>query len=109
MSITGWRVHFTRRELALPREMTPFIREFSALFAGLALAEPATTTSSSAADGRAEANLDRLRRENADLRRTLALYEEAIRQLALENDALRDGAAVVGLPTRTMPALPAPS
>lgn len=36
MSIAGWRVHFTRRELARPREVTPFIREFSALFAGLA-------------------------------------------------------------------------
>lgn len=36
MSIAGWRVHFTRLELALPREVTPFIREFSTLFAGLA-------------------------------------------------------------------------
>jgi hypothetical protein len=36
MSITGWRVHFTRRELARPREVTPFIRELSDLFAGLA-------------------------------------------------------------------------
>lgn len=35
MSITGWRVHFTRRELARPREVTPFIWEFSDLFAGL--------------------------------------------------------------------------
>ncbi|MET7695260.1 site-specific integrase [Streptomyces sp. NPDC005483] len=36
MSIAGWRVHFTRRELALPREVAALIREFSALFAGLA-------------------------------------------------------------------------
>lgn len=35
MSITGWRVHFARRDLAWPREVDPFIREFSALFAGL--------------------------------------------------------------------------
>ncbi|WP_406470002.1 hypothetical protein [Streptomyces sp. NBC_01615] len=68
-------------------------------------AQPATTTSF-AADARAEANLSRLRRENTDLRRTLALYEEAIRQLVLENDALRGGGAVVPLPTRSMPAPP---
>ncbi|MER7694580.1 hypothetical protein [Streptomyces sp. NPDC097610] len=30
MSIAGWRVHFTRRELALPREVTPLVREFKA-------------------------------------------------------------------------------
>ncbi len=35
MSITGWRVHFTRRDPAWPRETGPFIRAFSALFAGL--------------------------------------------------------------------------
>jgi hypothetical protein len=35
MSITGWRVHFTRRDPAWPREATPFIREFSSLFSGL--------------------------------------------------------------------------
>ncbi|WP_256966243.1 site-specific integrase, partial [Streptomyces griseiscabiei] len=35
MSIMGWRVHFTRRDPAWPREATPFIREFSALFSGL--------------------------------------------------------------------------
>ena len=52
-------------------------------------AQPATITSSSAA--------------GTELRRTLALYEEAIRQLALENDARRGGAAVVALPARTMP------
>ncbi|MFF6786988.1 hypothetical protein [Streptomyces sp. NPDC012510] len=45
-------------------------------------------------------------RENTDLRRTLALYEEAIRQLALENDALRRGSTVVPLPTRSVPASP---
>ncbi|WP_329314427.1 hypothetical protein [Streptomyces sp. NBC_01262] len=67
-------------------------------------AQPATPTESSGSDARTEANLSRLRKENTDLRRTLALYEEAIRQLALENDALRGGAAVVPLPTRTMPA-----
>ncbi|MFF0793735.1 hypothetical protein [Streptomyces spiralis] len=63
-------------------------------------AQPATTTSSSAADARAEANLSRLRRENTHLRRTLALYEEAIRQLTLENDALRQGATVLPLRAR---------
>ncbi|MET7355291.1 hypothetical protein [Streptomyces mirabilis] len=30
MSIAGWRVHFTLRELALPREVTPLVREFKA-------------------------------------------------------------------------------
>ncbi|MFF5148022.1 hypothetical protein ACFY6U_51385 [Streptomyces sp. NPDC013157] len=35
MSITGWRVHFTRRELARPREVTPFIGSSASLFAGL--------------------------------------------------------------------------
>ncbi|MEU2269826.1 hypothetical protein ABZ568_26190 [Streptomyces olindensis] len=63
-------------------------------------AHPATTMSSSAADARAEANLSRLRRESTDLRRTLALYEEAIRQLTLENDALRQGATVLPLRSR---------
>ncbi|MDX3233014.1 hypothetical protein [Streptomyces sp. ME19-01-6] len=61
-------------------------------------------TEPSGSDARTEANLTRLRKENTDLRRTLALYEEAIRRLVLENDALRGGAAVVFLPTRTMPA-----
>ncbi|MFD8725301.1 hypothetical protein ACFV2H_47025 [Streptomyces sp. NPDC059629] len=62
-------------------------------------AQPATTTASAAAD-RAEANLSRLRRENTDLRRTVALYEEAIRQLTLENDSLRSSAPVIALPRR---------
>lgn len=44
-----------------------------------------------------EANLARLRKENTELRRTLTLYEEAIRQLALENEALRTGATVIPL------------
>ncbi|MDH6630596.1 hypothetical protein M2271_008457 [Streptomyces sp. LBL] len=64
------------------------------------------TTPSPAPNARAEANLSRLRRENTDLRRTLALYEEAIRQLALENNALRGGGTVVPLPTRAMPSPP---
>ncbi|MGW3121669.1 hypothetical protein ACWDBW_31730 [Streptomyces sp. NPDC001107] len=65
-------------------------------------------TASSAADTRADDNLSRLRRENSDLRlrRTPALYEEAIRQLALENSALRGGSLVVAVPTRTLPAPP---
>ncbi|MFF2465041.1 hypothetical protein [Streptomyces mirabilis] len=37
MSVTGWRVHFTHRDLTWPREETPFIRGFSALSAGLDL------------------------------------------------------------------------
>jgi hypothetical protein len=49
-------------------------------------AQPATPTEPSGSDVRTEANLSRLRKENTDLRRTLALYEEAVRQLALEND-----------------------
>ncbi|MCX4547192.1 hypothetical protein, partial [Streptomyces sp. NBC_01565] len=48
--------------------------------------------------GRTEENLSRLRRENTDLRRTLALYEEAIRQLTLENDALRQQGTLIALP-----------
>ncbi|WP_217241905.1 hypothetical protein [Streptomyces sp. AC555_RSS877] len=38
---------------------------------------------------------------HTDLRRMLALYEEAIRQLTLENHALRSGATVVPLPARS--------
>ncbi|MEU2718281.1 hypothetical protein [Streptomyces sp. NPDC007205] len=53
------------------------------------------------ADEGKETPLHRLRKENTDLRRTLALYEEAIRQLTLENHALRQGATVVPLPTRS--------
>ncbi|WP_089107754.1 hypothetical protein [Streptomyces hyaluromycini] len=64
------------------------------------------TTASPAPGTRADDNLSRLRRENTDLRRTLALYEEAIRQLTLENDALRSGSPVVVLPTRTTPLPP---
>ncbi|MFK0050374.1 hypothetical protein ACIQU4_40990 [Streptomyces sp. NPDC090741] len=42
-------------------------------------------------------NLRRLRQENADLRQTLHLYEEAIRRLTLENDALRTDARIIPL------------
>lgn len=56
-----------------------------------------------------DANLSRLRKGNADLCRTLALYEETIRQLALENDALRSGGTVLPLPNRSTPAPPGPS
>ncbi|MFC8201663.1 hypothetical protein ACFUTV_40735 [Streptomyces sp. NPDC057298] len=52
---------------------------------------------------RTETNLHRLRQENTDLRRTLALCEEAIRQLTLENAALRQGATVLPLPVRARP------
>ncbi|MGR6968381.1 hypothetical protein ACU639_02035 [Streptomyces cynarae] len=48
-----------------------------------------------------EDNLRRLRQENTDLRRTLALYEEAIRQLTLENHALRGTNTVISLPARS--------
>ncbi|MFE7842960.1 hypothetical protein ACFU53_44930 [Streptomyces sp. NPDC057474] len=58
---------------------------------------------------RRPAYLSRLREENSDLRRTLALYEEAIRQQVLENDALRSGGTVLPLPNRSMPAPPGPS
>ncbi|MGX1914135.1 hypothetical protein ACWIID_35660 [Streptomyces phaeochromogenes] len=74
-----------------------------------ALPRPATPTEPSGSDVRTEANLSRLRKENTDLRRTLALYEEAIRQLALENDALRSGGTVLVLPNRSRPAPPGPS
>ncbi|MFJ8111638.1 hypothetical protein [Streptomyces sp. NPDC096132] len=53
-----------------------------------------------------EENLRRLRQENTDLRRTLALFEEAIRQLTLENDALRNSATVVPLPARGLTSAP---
>ncbi|MEV8351810.1 hypothetical protein ACFVTT_24090 [Streptomyces niveus] len=49
---------------------------------------------------RAGDNLRRLRRENANLRATLHLYEEAIRQLTLENHALRERGTVSVLPVR---------
>ncbi|GAA4028480.1 hypothetical protein [Streptomyces plumbiresistens] len=74
-----------------------------------ALARPAMPTEPSGSDAHTEANLSRLRKENTDLRRTLALYEEAIRQLALENDALRSGGSVLPLPNRSRPAPPEPS
>ncbi|NEA76963.1 MULTISPECIES: site-specific integrase [unclassified Streptomyces] len=35
MSSTRWRVHFTRREMAWPREVTPLMREFAEVFARL--------------------------------------------------------------------------
>ncbi|WP_405978196.1 hypothetical protein [Streptomyces sp. NBC_00158] len=44
-------------------------------------------------------NLRRLRQENAGLRRTLYLYEEVIRRLAVENDALRQRVTLIALPT----------
>lgn len=69
-----------------------------------ASARPAIPRGPSGSDVRTEANLSRLRKENTDLRRTLALYEEAIRQLTLENDALRSGGTVLPLPTRSTPA-----
>ncbi|KKD02113.1 hypothetical protein, partial [Streptomyces sp. WM6386] len=56
-------------------------------------ARPAIPREPSGSDVRTEANLSRLRKENTDLRRTLAVYEEAICRLVLENDALRGGAA----------------
>ncbi|WP_327241475.1 helix-turn-helix domain-containing protein [Streptomyces sp. NBC_01320] len=60
---------------------------------------PAQPAPAETISGRTEENLSRLRREDTDLRHTLALYEEAIRQLTLENDALRQHAAIVPLPT----------
>lgn len=63
-------------------------------------AQPALTDTIS---GRTEENLGWLRRENTDLRRTLALYEEAIRQLTLENDALRQQGTLIALPTGRHP------
>ncbi|GAB7111037.1 hypothetical protein JCM4814A_93550 [Streptomyces phaeofaciens JCM 4814] len=44
-----------------------------------------------------------LRQENTDLRRALALFKEAIRQLTLENAALRQGATLLRLPARVRP------
>lgn len=37
---------------------------------------------------------------NTELRRTFTLYEEAIRKLALANEALRTGATVIPLQAR---------
>lgn len=54
--------------------------------------------------GQPTAAVSRLRKEKTDLRRTLALYEEALRRLALENDALRSGGTVIPLPNRSTPA-----
>lgn len=42
----------------------------------------------------------RLRKENTELRRTFTLNEEAIRQLAIANKALRTGATVIPLQAR---------
>ncbi|MFE7076931.1 hypothetical protein ACFU96_43265 [Streptomyces sp. NPDC057620] len=68
-----------------------------------------THTDRPEADERRETNLQRLRQENTDLRRTLALYEEAIRQLSIENDALRNGATVVPLLSRSSTAPHSPA
>jgi len=72
---------------------------------------PRTTPTSAQAqssepDEQREANLARLRKENTELRRTLTLYEEAIRQLAIENETLRTGAAVIPLQARHRRASP---
>ncbi|MFI1154671.1 hypothetical protein [Streptomyces sp. NPDC020817] len=67
---------------------------------------PAQPTPAGSVSGRTQENLGRLRRENTDLRRTLALYEEAIRQLTLGNHALRRGAAIFPLSTPFGSALP---
>jgi hypothetical protein len=72
-------------------------------------ARAATHTDRPKADETKEENLRRLRKENTDLRLTLALYEEAIRQLTLENHALRGGATVVPLPTRSRTSPPSPT
>lgn len=48
-----------------------------------------------------ELRLRRLRQENADLRRTVEVYAEAIRQLAVDNAALRQHASTIrALPVR---------
>ncbi|WP_327188305.1 hypothetical protein [Streptomyces sp. NBC_01334] len=65
---------------------------------------PAQPAPGDETSGRTESNLRRLRQENTDLRRTLELYEEALRQLTLENAVLRQGAAVIPLPARARPA-----
>lgn len=45
--------------------------------------------------------LRRLRQDNTELRRTVELYAEAIRQLAWENQTLRERGVITILPTRT--------
>lgn len=52
-----------------------------------------------AARARAASNLRRLRREKAELRATLHLYEEAVRQLALETTRSAHAGAVNALLT----------
>ncbi|WP_328980503.1 hypothetical protein [Streptomyces canus] len=47
--------------------------------------------------------------EGTAVSRAHALYEEAIRRLVLENDALRSGGTVLPLPNRSTPAPPGPS
>jgi hypothetical protein len=73
------------------------------------VARAETHTDGPEADDTKKENLRRLRKENTDLRRTLALYEEAIRQLTLENHALRSGATVVPLPARSRTSPPSPT
>lgn len=69
-------------------------------------ARPATPTEPSGVDVRTEANLSRLRKENTDLPRTLARYEEAIRRPAFEIGALHSGGTVLPLPTAAGPRRP---
>ncbi|GGW53524.1 cell division protein ZapB [Streptomyces griseoloalbus] len=51
--------------------------------------------STAEADETAALTVRRLRQENTELRRTVEVYAEMIRQLAIENDALRQPSAVV--------------
>lgn len=100
---TGHRPTITSVERCLGIPHATFHRHYSDLIDEHfrpRIPAPAQPAPGEKTSGHTEVNLRRLRQENTDLRRTLELYEQAIRQLTVENDALRQGAAVLPLPAR---------
>ncbi|MEV0195237.1 hypothetical protein [Nonomuraea sp. NPDC050691] len=101
----GRRPTVTAVERHLGIAHATFHRHYNDLITGyfhprLPAADTATTAATPATpatgpDERDRAAVQRLRRENADLRRTVETYAEMIRQLAVENEALRRAPSTV--------------
>ncbi|MEV5906335.1 cell division protein ZapB [Streptomyces sp. NPDC052127] len=102
----GRRPTLTAVERHLGLAHATFYRHYSDLITGYF--QPRIPRPTAAADGgpagadeTAARTVRRLRQENTELRRTVEVYAEMIRQLAAENDALRQPSAVVrSLPAR---------
>ncbi|WP_405787054.1 cell division protein ZapB [Streptomyces sp. NBC_00029] len=102
----GRRPTLTAVERRLGIAHATFYRHYSDLIAGY-FQPRIPRSAASADDGQADADepaaraVRRLRQENIELRRTVEIYSEMIRQLATENDALRQPSVVVrSLPVR---------